>query len=393
MHNINNDQIRRSPPPTPLINPKNPPLKRVRIALPPSPPPDAQMSQQPIENSYQPRRSQRTNVSLLQSGRRVVLPTEKVEEGEEQHTLRSGSKWRQYELALLKVKFEPDEDSELLMLDVEHEWTLSQRQRILPSCGLLMPLVVDSLIQQLSSITPDMLKESGYEDDIAKYAPEFKLFFDQLKLLLSNNAESMDEITLPAVELSLQTEKPGFFPEQLPFITSPSASETKKRPNSLTLTSPTKVRLTSSQYRDVPHTPDQPTIPKNPGFSGDSIESTDEDNTKQMIRILINTALLGLRSDFSAILWPKYAQKCRLRSSGYFTFVSLLTSRQERLRFVLGRKAIIAINDGSITIDYSYSPNRISTWGINDHSPKIKSVISIEVFSPQISLIIGKTKA
>ena len=132
MHNINDDQPRPSLPPTPLIDPEKPPLKRVRITLPPSPPPDIQMSQQSIENNNQPRRSQRTNVSLLQSGGRVVLPTDKVEEGEEQNRLRSGSRWRQHDLELLRVKFEPEEDSELSMLDVEHEWSLSQRQRILP---------------------------------------------------------------------------------------------------------------------------------------------------------------------------------------------------------------------------------------------------------------------
>ena len=165
-----------------------------------------------------------------------------------------------------------------------------------------------------------MLKGANYEDDIEKHAPRFELFFDQLKLLLSDNVGPLDEITLPTAELSLQTDTPVFFTEQLPSITSLSTSETKKRPNSLTLTtsSPTKVRLTSSEYDSVPQTPDQPTIPKNPGFSGDSIESTDEDNTKQMIRTLINTALLSLRSDFTGIPWSKYARKCRLRSSGYF---------------------------------------------------------------------------
>jgi len=77
-------------------------------------------------------------VPLLESGGRVVLPTDKVEEGEEHHRFRSGSKWRQYDLALLKVKFEPDEDCELPMLDIEHNWSFSQRQRILPSFPLLL---------------------------------------------------------------------------------------------------------------------------------------------------------------------------------------------------------------------------------------------------------------
>ena len=79
-----------------------------------------------------------------------------------------------------------------------------------------------------------------------------------------------DEIALPTEELSLQADTPVSIPEQLPSITSLSTSETKKRPNSLTLktSSPTKVRLSSFEYDDTPQTPNQPTIPKNPAFSG-----------------------------------------------------------------------------------------------------------------------------
>ena len=165
-----------------------------------------------------------------------------------------------------------------------------------------------------------MLKGSDYEDDIEKRAPIFESFFDELKLLLSDNVEPLDDEITPTAELSLQTDTPGFFPEQLPSLNSLSTSETKKRPNSLTLTTSnaTKVRRTSSEYDDAPQTPDQPIIPKNPAFSGDSIESIDEDNTKRMIGTLIHAALLSLRSDFARITWPEYARKCRLRSSGYF---------------------------------------------------------------------------
>jgi hypothetical protein len=58
----------------------------------------------------------------------------------------------------------------------------------------------------------------------------------------------------------------------------------------------------------------------------------------------------------------------------------LLTIRQERLKFMVGRKSITAINDGSIIIEYSRFPNRVAFWGMKDHSQKIKSVVSIEVF-------------
>jgi len=113
--------------PLPVHDPQPAP-KRVRISLPPSPPPEVPMQQQPSTDSDRhPRRPQRTGTSHEDA--RVVLPADQVE-GLEHQRLRSGSKWRQADLALLKVKFEPDEDFDPHMLDVEHEWSPSQRQRI-----------------------------------------------------------------------------------------------------------------------------------------------------------------------------------------------------------------------------------------------------------------------
>ena len=68
-------------------------------------------------------------MSISNSSGRVVLTTDCVEEI---HRLRSGSKWRQHDLELLKVKFDLYEDSDLSVLDVEHEWSSSQRQSTLP---------------------------------------------------------------------------------------------------------------------------------------------------------------------------------------------------------------------------------------------------------------------
>ena len=102
--------------------------KTVRITLPPSPPAESEMDFSSQENqTNEPRRSQRINVSSSQDVSRIVLPTDTVEKADR---LRSGSKWRQRDLALLKVKFDPEEDSELAMLDVDHEWSPSQRQSI-----------------------------------------------------------------------------------------------------------------------------------------------------------------------------------------------------------------------------------------------------------------------
>lgn len=82
-----------------------------------------------MDDQQQPRRSwQRTDISHSQGDNHVVFPTDSIEEKPQ---LRSGSKWRQHDLELLKVKFDPDDDSQLSMLNVEHEWTQSQLQSML----------------------------------------------------------------------------------------------------------------------------------------------------------------------------------------------------------------------------------------------------------------------
>jgi hypothetical protein len=151
-----------------------------------------------------------------------------------------------------------------------------------------------------------------------------------------------------------------------------STSEMKKRPNSLTLTtsSPTKARLTS-EYDNTPQTPNQPTIAKIPAFSEDSIEFTEEDKTKRMIGMLIDTVLYDLGKQFRDIPWPSHAKRSRFICSGSLLSNPILACRHERSGFVLGRKPIIAINDSSVIIEFSRSPYH---WGINDYSRKISDI-------------------
>ena len=184
-------------------------------------------------------------------------------------------------------------------------------------------LGVETLVREISTITPEALKAADYEDDIEAHVPRFALFFGQLRLLLADNVRPEDEITLPTAELNLAAVVPVSLSEELP-STAQSASEPKKRPNSPTISTPrpAKIRPEVSKPENItPQTPDQPTVPKNPAYSGDSVESIDEDNTKQMIKTFVQTTLYSLGPDFIRIPWPSYAQKCRLRISG-----SLLSS-------------------------------------------------------------------
>jgi hypothetical protein len=189
---------------------------------------------------------------------------------------------------------------------------------------IICVLGVETLVQELGAITPEILMTADNEEDIKDRAPSFGLFFQQLKRLLSDNTQPQPEkeLILPTSQLTLATAEP---PLSNPTDSKSTAhsihstSDSKKRPYSLTITtpSPTKVRPKGAPYeQNLPHTPDQPTVPKNPDYSGDSIESIDEDNTKQMIRTFIHSTLYNLGSEFTRIPWPSYAQKCRLGISG-----------------------------------------------------------------------------
>jgi hypothetical protein len=108
-------------------------IKTVRIALPPSPPSELLEMENPpadsdseSESKPRARRSERTH----SQPDRIVLPTDAVKEPER---LRSGSRWRQHDLALLKVKFEPDVDSRMAALDGQESWTAEQWRSTPPS--------------------------------------------------------------------------------------------------------------------------------------------------------------------------------------------------------------------------------------------------------------------
>ena len=182
---------------------------------------------------------------------------------------------------------------------------------------------METLSKELASVALDMLKSSDSDDDIKEMAPNFRLFFRQLKSLLSDNVASEQDLILPTRELA---------PQPLDILSVPSEhspSVSKKRPNSLTITTstPTKVRhILDLSETSTPRTPDQPTQPMDPDYSGGSIESVNEDNTKRMISAFVETILDLLGKDFEQITWASYPQTCRLNVLGC-KIPSLLTDK------------------------------------------------------------------
>src|SRR6266516_6801432 len=167
--------------PTDRVGKQIRPSKRVRISLLPSPPPDSEMTDMGGEAR---RRSARIQA---QTPNQVVFPTEAPGEIER---LRSGSHWRQRDLKLLRVKFDPAEDENLDVLDVDHEWTDSQRRGNIPPFYVVVmirtELDVESLLEELNSISLETLHDATTKE-ILELAPRFALFFDQLRTLIGDN--------------------------------------------------------------------------------------------------------------------------------------------------------------------------------------------------------------
>ena len=123
---------------------------------------------------------------------------------------------------------------------------------------------VGALARELATITPEALKIA--DNNYMKHrAPNFRLFFRQLKNLLREHVLRDNQLVSPTEQVTLEgTVAPDT--SKLPSVIH-STTDSKKHPNSLSITtsSPTKVRPTSSLHeQDMPRTPDQPTIPKNP---------------------------------------------------------------------------------------------------------------------------------
>lgn len=180
-------------------------------------------------------------------------------------------------------------------------------------------LEVESGIRQLNAITEDDLELSDDEDGIELRAPAFASFFERLRTLMSENVPPESQ---PAESMSKVSHTAAPTPSPVPESPDPKSSRPKKHSSSLEQSpvSSKKIRLKSPESEPLANvfpTPHRPTVPKSPQYSGDSIESIDEDNTKLMISTFIEQTIGHLGKEFRGIQWPSYARKCRLKISGY----------------------------------------------------------------------------
>lgn len=122
-----------------------------------------------------------------------------------------------------------------------------------------------------------------------------------------------------------------------------------------------------------PKTPDQPTHPSDPNFTGSSIESKDEENTKKLLSLLLMNTMSMLEADFRRITWLRSRYKVELNQTFFFLLSNLIIRERDYTKFHLGVETITAINDGGLGI--WYNPGRYTQWQPNG----IRPVLSLEV--------------
>lgn len=220
--------------------------------------------------------------------------------------------------------------------------------------------------EQLRSINvSDLVNDIFAEDTIEEKAPQFDSTFRAILSLVQNCTTSAD----------------GTKPSPASVTTSNIPKSAQKRSAEHATTEENAKRTKVSSKPSSPgdaHTPDQPTVVPNPNHtgstdsSGGSIESTDEELTRSLLRSFLDDARGFLRLDFRVLDWTKSGLKTDL-AIRHVRFLHCADDRTHTTRFRLGMERITAKNDGGLSIRYEGS----KIWG-GDRMP----VLSLEVILP-----------
>jgi hypothetical protein len=144
-------------------------------------------------------------------------------------------------------------------------------------------------------------------DDVFKVAPRFTATFSSILSVMS-----IQEIKERA-KLSKQTSQPD-----LQLTSSQLKTTSRKRPPpSPTSSSSKRIKSMADtpSPRSEPKTPDQPTHPSDPNFTGALIESKDEENTKKLLFDILRNTMSVLEAEFRRITWQRSGYRVELNQT------------------------------------------------------------------------------
>ena len=301
----------------------------------------------------------RTSIPRAAKNPQIVLPSAFKEE---ETKLGSSSRWGRDHLKMLGVDFYAKTKLDLnRVLGVnESEWTPELRGRILP-CVLSDRVGVFEGGRQLAAVDANALRCGDIDiDDVSnRLAPKFIHTFKSLYNVM------VAQETKLRIKQAKQASQ--FDTTQISTSTDISQNQSPSIPSS-----------------NEPRTPDQPTHPSDPKWSGSSTSSQDEEATKKLLYSMLSDTMTILESDFRKIQWQRSGLKVEiLQTYPYIYFTrSLIIRENDHMKFLLGVETITTINDGGLGISYMLERRPVK-W----QPGGIRPVLSIEVATSFFFLI------
>lgn len=164
-------------------------------------------------------------------------------------------------------------------------------------------------------------------NDFKKLAPDFHMFFRSLLKVktvqsekLKQREDKQEKKEPSSAKRPNQSTKPETTPATMPLSTNTIVTRSKRRlPEPLSIQgsvkrtkrnsptpSPTPQHPITPNQSTVPAepvTPDQPTVPSNPKFTSDSIESQDEEGSKELLVMFVECSFSALEDEFRRLKW------------------------------------------------------------------------------------------
>jgi hypothetical protein len=178
----------------------------------------------------------------------------------------------------------------------ESEWSSELRARTFLLRSLSHVLGVAEGAKQLGAVDMNDLcsGEINIDDVRKKFAPDFVQTFRSLLTIMENQETKLQ--MKEAKERSQSNSQSVSGSTSTDALPSGVASRTQSSPD----------------ISSEPRTPDQPTHPSNPKWSGSSTASQDEEATKKLLSRLLWDTMTILEADFRMVNWQKSGLKVEL---------------------------------------------------------------------------------
>lgn len=181
----------------------------------------------------------------------------------------------------------------------------------------LMEIGVAEGVRQVAAVDMTELNSGKIEiSDVRRLAPDFQVTFKSLLRVMEiqETKEHKKQATQPK--------------SSMPVSSQPTIAGQKRPPQSPVSGPAKRTRQDSSSPPSEPKTPDQPTYPADPDYTGLSIESKDEETTKKLLFNLLGDSMSVLEEGFTRITWQRSGHRVYIGQTFSFFMYFLIVEKE-----------------------------------------------------------------